>query len=62
MAESVLDRSSNVDKGGNENTQKEIWMPWLGWLSGLTASLQTKILTVRFPVRAHDWVAGQVAS
>ena len=32
----------------------------LVWLSGLSASLQTKVLPVRFPVRAHDWVAGQV--
>ena len=33
---------------------------WLVWLSGLSGSLQTKGLLVRFPVRAHDWVAGQV--
>ena len=30
------------------------------WLSGLNASLQTKGSLVRFPVRAHAWVAGQV--
>ena len=29
-------------------------------LSGLSASLQTKGLLVRFPVRAHSWVVGQV--
>ena len=33
---------------------------WLVWLSGLSAILQTERLLVRFPVRAHAWVAGQV--
>ena len=37
-------------------------MPWLVWLSGLSAGLGTKGLTARFPVRAHAWVAGQVPS
>ena len=37
-------------------------MPWLEWLSGLSAGLQTKGLLVQFPVRAHAWVAGQVPS
>ena len=36
--------------------------PWLVWLSGLSAGLQTKGLLVRFPVRAHAWVVGQVPS
>ena len=36
--------------------------PWLVWLSGLRASMQTKGSLVRFPVRAHAWVAGQVPS
>ena len=36
--------------------------PWLVWLSGLSASLQTKGLLVQFPVRPHAWVAGQVPS
>ena len=36
--------------------------PWLVWLSGLNAGLQTKGSLVRFPVRAHTWVAGQVPS
>ena len=36
--------------------------PWLVWLSGLRASLQTKGSLVQFPVRAHAWVAGQVPS
>ena len=32
------------------------------WLSGLSAGLRTKGLLVRFPVRAHAWVVGQVPS
>ena len=36
--------------------------PWLVWLSGLSAGLQTKGSPVRFLVRAHAWVAGQVPS
>ena len=35
---------------------------WLVSLNGLSASLQTKGLPVRFPVRAHAWVTGQVPS
>ena len=37
-------------------------MPWLVWLSGLSAGLRTKGLLVRFLVRAHAWVVGQVPS
>ena len=37
-------------------------IPWLVWLSGLSASLWNKGLLVRFPVRALAWVAGQVPS
>ena len=33
-------------------------MPWLVWLSELSASLQTKWSPVWFPVRAHALVAG----
>ena len=33
-------------------------MPWPVWLIGLSDSLQTKELPVRFPVRAHTWVFG----
>ena len=36
--------------------------PGLVWLGGLSASLQTKGLPVRFPVRALARVAGQVPS
>ena len=36
--------------------------PWLVWLSGLSASLQTEMLAVQFPVRAHAWVVSQVPS
>ena len=32
------------------------------WLSGLSAGLKTKGSHVRFPVRAHAWVVGQVPS
>ena len=35
---------------------------WLVWLSGLSVGLQTKGSPVRFPVRAHAWVAGLVPS
>ena len=37
-------------------------LPWMVWLSGLCAGLGTKGSPVRFPVRAHVWVAGQVPS
>ena len=37
-------------------------LPWLVWLSELSASLRTKGSLVRFPVREHAWVAGQVPS
>ena len=32
--------------------------PWLEWFSGLSGGLRTKASRVRFPVRAHAWVAG----
>ena len=32
---------------------------WLMWFSGLSAGLWTKVSLVRFPVRAHAWVAGR---
>ena len=34
----------------------------LVWLSGLHASLHTKMLLVQFLVKAHAWVAGQLPS
>ena len=34
--------------------------PWLVWLSGLSAGLQSKGLPAQFPVRAHAWAGGQV--
>ena len=43
-------------------TYKNTSYTWLVWLSGLSAGLQTKGLPVRFPVRAHAWVVGQVPS
>ena len=36
--------------------------PWLVWLCGLSASLQSKGYLVRFPVRTRAWVLGQVPS
>ena len=41
-------------------TKRISLQPWLLWLSGLRAGLQTKGSQVWFPVRAHAWVAGQV--
>ena len=38
------------------------FLPWLVWLSGLSAGLQTKGSLVHFPVRAHAWLVGQVPS
>ena len=35
-------------------------LPWLVWLSGLSAGLQTEILLVQISVRAHAWVEGWV--
>ena len=35
---------------------------WLVWLSGLSPGLQTEGSPVRFPVRAHVWIVGQVPS
>ena len=43
-----------------ECEQKCVLSPWLVWLSGLSAGLRTKGSPVRFPVRAHAWVVGQV--
>ena len=37
-------------------------MPWLVWLSRLSASLPTKGSPVQFPRRAHSWVVDQVPS
>ena len=46
-------------EGGRRRSRKG---PWLVWISGLSASLQTKGSLVQFPIRAHAWVAGQVPS
>ena len=35
-------------------------MPWLVWLSRLSAGLQTKSLLVQFLLSVRDWVAGLV--
>ena len=39
---------------------KTFGAPWLVWFSGLSADLWTKGSPVRFPVRAHAWVVGQI--
>ena len=31
--------------------KNKIFLPWLAWLSGLSAGLQTKRLLVQFPVK-----------
>ena len=41
---------------------KPWYITWLGWLSGLSAVLQTNGSLVQFLVRAHAWVVGQVPS
>ena len=40
--------------------EKVFILPWLVWLSGFSTNLQTKGLLVRFPVRTHAWIVGQV--
>ena len=42
--------------------EQTCFYPWLVWLSGLSAGLQTKKSPVHIPVRAHTWVVGQVPS
>ena len=41
-------------------SQKVHFLPWLVWLSGLSAGLQTKRSLVQSLVKAHGWVVGQV--
>ena len=41
-------------------TGRTVIVPWLIWLSALSVDLWTKGLPVRFPVRAHAWIVGQV--
>ena len=52
-----VNRLSHMAKGTLQ-IRKLRWL-WPVWLSELNASLQTNRLLVRFPVRAHAWVAGQ---
>ena len=54
---SIIGRSK-TDRG----KLRILWGPWLVWLSGLSAGLWTKRSPVRFPLKAHVWVAGQVPS
>ena len=46
----------------NYSQTKSSLKPWLEWLSGLSTGLQSKGSLVRFPVRAHAWVVGQIPS
>ena len=49
--------------GHQDNVHPKNWVqPWLTWLSGLRTRLRSKGSQVRFPVRAHAWVSGQVPS
>ena len=41
-------------------SKRNLLQPWLVWLSGLSADLQTRGLPVHFLVGAHAWVAGLV--
>ena len=52
-------KQNNPRRWCTEGGKKE---PWLVWLGGLSAYLQTKGLLVGFPIRAHASVAGQVSS
>ena len=46
--------------GRDQDVHQDQLLPWMVWLSGLSASLWTKRSSVRFLVRAHPRVAGQV--
>ena len=35
-------------------------MPWLVWLTGLSASLGTEASPVQFPVSSHTWLVGEI--
>ena len=48
-----------MNSKSDEMGLKKYKEPWLVCFSGLSAGLG---LPVRFPVRAHTWVAGQVSS
>ena len=55
-----------INKTNKQNTTRDFEiknnLSWPVSLSGLSSSLQTKGSLVRFPVRAHAWVASQVPS
>ena len=52
--------SKKINKG--LFNKKQYKLPWLVWLSGLSTGLWTRGSPVRFPVRAHAWVAGREAA
>ena len=57
----TLREEEENDHNTRQETKEES-RTWLVWLSGLSTSLWTKGSLVRFPVRAHAWVAVQVPS
>ena len=60
--ESWLGLLYGCPNNNNHNDDLKTFEPWLVWLSGLSTHLQTTGSLVQFPVRAPDWVAGQVPS
>ena len=62
MSVNILTLGYVVELDMLTDTFKTIVWPWLVWINGLTAGLQTKWSLVQIPVRAHAWVTGQVPS
>ena len=62
--DTIKKRNDKIWRFTSPNIVSEISLfePWLVWLGGLSAGLQTKGSLIGFPVRACDWVAGQVPS
>ena len=62
--EQAVDIFNNMDEyiKWKKAQLKGSYQPWLVWLSGLNARLLSKESQIRFPVRAHAWVADQVPS
>ena len=60
-APDFLERTEEFNES-NTSIKNYLCGPQLVWLSGLSTNLKTKGSPVRFPDRAHAWVAGQVPS
>ena len=66
----IAEFSAYVNRADNQNHQSYyeftlgfkdfLDSPWLVWLSGLSAGLQTERSLVRFPAKAQTWVVDQV--